>query len=465
MLPGAGFGVQGTAALIFLMTLAWLWVAWRLRGEYVTAIERSIHQHRLDTERMSTAAVGSAVRDTLAIRLRSNDPDVVSDTLDTLARLKMPAPSAALHALLRHDGPGVRARALSVLAAQGDRTAAPVAERLLHDPNLNVRTQALLYLARGGGFDPLERIQELGDFADFSIRAAMVAFLASPGPARNEEAARLMLEQMASSREPRDRIEAARVLGIMQDPPVEVITALIQDENTDVAAQAMSTAHAVGASSAVAALTTSLVTGLFEAGAPLRHRLISALNKLRQRNPRMQLDVDLIELLLAAEIAGHYRSYQVLTPLESADGRQAKVIAALRQTMEGELERIFRLIALLAPAASLHDAYVGVRSSNSVVRANALEYLENVLKPGLREVLLPLIDSHVTELERAALAQRIVGPPVESSEQAVAVLLASDDPWLRSRAEIMANRAAEARTAEEEFAPRPTGIDSDMGAG
>ena len=48
---------------------------------------------------------------------------------------------------------------------------------------------------------------------------------------------------------------------------------------------------------------------------------------------------------------------------------------------------------------------------------------------------------------------------------AVAVLLASDDPWLRSRAEIMANRAAEARTAEEEFAPRPTGIDPDIGAG
>ena len=99
------------------------------------------------------------------------------------------------------------------------------------------------------------------------------------------------------------------------------------------------------------------------------------------------------------------------------------------------------------------------------MRANALEYLENVLKPGLREVLLPLIDSHVTELERAALAERIVGPPVESSEQAIAVLLASDDPWLRSRAEIMSNRAAEAHAAEDEFAPRPTGIDSGIGVG
>jgi hypothetical protein len=43
--------------------------------------------------------------------------------------------------------------------------------------------------------------------------------------------------------------------------------------------------------------------------------------------------------------------------------------------------------------------------------------------------------------------------------------VASDDPGLRSRAEFMANRAAEARTAEEEFEPRPTGIDADIGAG
>ena len=270
---------------------------------------------------------------------------------------------------------------------------------------------------------------------------------------------------MAGSSEPHDRIEAARVLGIMQDAPVEILTALILDEDMDVAAQAMRTAHSIGASSAVATLATSLVTGLFEAGAPLRHRLISALNKLRQRHPRMTLDVDLIELLLAAEIAGHYRSYQVLAPLDPSDRAQAKVVDALRQTMEQELERIFRLIALLAPAASLHDAYVGVRSSNSLVRANALEYLENVLKPGLREVLLPLIDSQVTEQERAALAERLVGPALESSEQAIAVLLASDDPWLRSRAEIMANRAAEAEAVDEEFVPRPAGIDADLGAG
>jgi AAA family ATP:ADP antiporter len=139
-----------------------------------------------------------------------------------------------------------------------------------------------------------------------------------------------------------------------------------------------------------------------------------------------------VELLLAAEIAGHYRSYQVLGPLHSRIKDDDPVLEALRQSMEQELERIFRLMALLFSQPGLHDAYVGVRSSNPGVRANALEFLDNVLPPALRHVLVPLLDSQVTVGERIALADRLVGAPLENAQQAVATLLASEDPWLRS---------------------------------
>jgi AAA family ATP:ADP antiporter len=465
MLPGAGLGIRGTAAIIVVITMAWAVVAWRLRRAYVVAIEDNIHQHRLDTERISAARLDASVRDTLAAQLRSPEPDIVTEALDNISRLKMPVPSSDLHRLLSHADARVRARALAVLAISGDRTAAPSAEGLMRDPDLNVRTQALLYLSRGGGFDPLQRIEEIGDFADFSIRSAMVAFLASPGPTRNEDAARVLLEQMAASEEPRDRAEAARVLAIVPDPPADVLTTLILDEDQDVAEQAMKTAHSVGSGDVVSALGAALVSRLFEARTPLRRRLISTLNKIKQRHPQIELDGTLIELLLAAEIAGHYRSYQVLAPLEAGQPRQQKIIAAVRHSMEQELERIFRLTALLSPTASLHDAYVGLRASNPLVRANSIEYLENILTPGLREVLLPLIDSQVSELERAQLAEKIVGPPLGSSEEAVAVLLVSDDPWLRSRAEIAANRAAEATAVAEDYTPEPASLDTSIGAG
>src|SRR6185503_7949540 len=97
-----------------------------------------------------------------------------------------------------------------------------------------------------------------------------------------------------------------------------------------------------------------------------------------------------------------------------------------------ELERMFRLMALLSPGPGLHDAYVGVKSTNLTVRDNALEFLDNVLKPELRRVLLPLLDSQVSVDERIALANQMVGAPLETPEQAIATLLASEDPFLRS---------------------------------
>jgi hypothetical protein len=121
-----------------------------------------------------------------------------------------------------------------------------------------------------------------------------------------------------------------------------------------------------------------------------------------------------------------------MAPFQSRLKNDDPVLEAMHHAMEQELERIFRLMALLFPATGLHDAYVGVRSSNPTVRANALEFLDSTLKPELRQVLVPLLDSAVTIEERVALANRFVGAPLETPEQAVETMLASEDAWLRS---------------------------------
>jgi len=61
----------------------------------------------------------------------------------------------------------------------------PEVQQLLKDPDLNVRTEAMLYLAHHAHVDPVTVIEELGDFADFSVRSAVVAYLAHPGEAQN----------------------------------------------------------------------------------------------------------------------------------------------------------------------------------------------------------------------------------------------------------------------------------------
>lgn len=518
MLPGAAFGVRGTAAATLILASAWIVVAWRLRRAYVAAIGESIHRYRVDIERSNVSQAEEPTDQLVAASLASDNLEEVRGALASLVRTRSPRAYPQLHALLAHDAPDIRRDALAVLADSGDRTARGAAERLLRDRDPGVRTQALLYLARDGGVDPLRRLQELGDVDDFSIRAGMVAFLSAPGPARNEEAARVLLTQMADGEDPRDRAEAARLAPLMARPPLRILADLIEDADEEVSRQAIRSAEAVAhvelldpllmtlgrpalveeAVDAIAALGdvavplleaalldatlpvdvrrevpvvlvrigtpaahTALVSGLLDADAPLRHRVIASLNKLKLRHPDVALDRVAIELLLAAEIAGHYRSYQVLARVNDDAG----VAGALRQTMDQELERIFRLIALLSRRAALHDAYVGVRSPDSLIRANALEYLENVLKPELRGVLLPLIDNQVSELERAQRAEQLLGTSIDTSEEAIATLLASTDPWLRSRVEIAANRIAEQPGPDTEHTPAPASMHSSVGAG
>ena len=139
----------------------------------------------------------------------------------------------------------------------------------------------------------------------------------------------------------------------------------------------------------------ALIGSLLQADVTLRHRVIASLNKLRTLHPEVRLDPSTINLLLAAEIAGHYRSYQVLGPLKERLKDDDPVLQAMHHAMDQELDRIFRSDGSALPHVGLHDAYVGLRSSDELVRANSLELLDNVLDPELRQLLVPLLDSQV----------------------------------------------------------------------
>ena len=137
-------------------------------------------------------------------------------------------------------------------------------------------------------------------------------------------------------------------------------------------------------------------------------------------------------MVLTAEIMGHYRSYQIMGKLGDAFEHADPVALSLKQSMDHEVERIFRLMQLRWPQTDMYSAYVGLQSQNPSVRANALEFLDNILQPQVRSLIVPLLDSQVSVRERVALANGLLGTLVETPEQAVAALVASDDPWMRA---------------------------------
>lgn len=493
-LGGLELELRGTAMLIVAVTIVWLYIANRLRGEYVVAIRENIHKHRIDSERASAVALDRSMAEALAAKLKADEPADVLYALDLLEAQPNPL-HPALHGLVSHESPAIRRRAIALLRTAGDRSARAQVEARLQDDDLDTRTEALIYLSRHFGVDPLARIEEAGDFADFSIRAGTVAFLASEGPAQNLEAAALILDGMITEAGPdgaRDRAEAARLLKRLPVDQFEPqLARLLAPEETDpeVLRHAIRAA-AVGRSRRLATLVAArlghpkvgrdavdalgqlgddvvgllrerlqdpstpiearreipdvfvrvaspaaeraLVDTLLESDPTLRHRIIAALNKLRRNNPDIPTEPEAVQMLLTAEIFGHYRSYQVLGVLRDRLPEDDPVVQGLHQAMEQEVERIFRLLALLYPHQGLHDAYFGLRAANPSLRADALELLEEVLPSNLDQLLVPLLDSQLSLSDRVMRANRLVGSEVQTIDEAVGVLLASEDSWLRS---------------------------------
>jgi ATP:ADP antiporter, AAA family len=471
----------------------WLTVVWVARRLYVATLTASMKEHCLEADRAVTPVLDRSTTEVLTANLSASDPKEILYALSVFESSQKQAAHPAIRGLLNHPAVEVRKKAISILAAAGDKAVLPQMEALLQDDSLDVRTEALLYLAHFAHVDPLERIQQLGDFTDFSIRSAMTAFLARPGEAQNLEAARQLLATMVAEPGPegaRTRAEAARLLGILAEDFGPMLSQLLADSDEEVVREAI---RAVGklrkrrlvpdlldrlsdqrfvpdittalacfgdaivgnvrdhmsdpdvpiparreipallASMGTQSASYSLMEHLLDSDANLRLRVLSALTSLHRAHPELKCDPQLLETALAAEILGHYRSYQILEKLGTiAAGNEQQVAQALSESMKQEMARIFRLLELLYPHHDFSSAYIGLQSKSMTVHDNALEFLDTVLKSQLREMLVPLLDGKVTVTERASIADRLVPVRIDSSEQAAAALVASDDPWLRS---------------------------------
>ncbi len=511
-LGGFGLGLRGTAAINIGLLLLWTAAAWRLRSEYVVSIGESIRTHRLEAERAAAAAVERSAADAIDDMLASDERGQIVYALAVLQAQPEARAHPALTRLLRHGTADIRCRALRLLNELGEHDAAQEAERLLGDEDLATRTEALLFLSRHAVADPVATIGELQDFPEYCIRASIAAYLATPGPAQNLDAARLILHAMIQDTGPdaeNVRREAARLvelrpevfaseLGLFLLPDeqdIEVLRhaaraagrlrssdlatllmpRLSHPDVADDVAQALTrmgdgvlphlrlalfdtrlplevrrAIPAILARIATPAADALLVDAMLQSDAGLRHRIIASLNKVRAAIPHLFADPQAIELVLGAEIMGHYRSYQVLGALGLGPDRD-EIANGMRHAMDQELERIFRLIGLAMPRLDLHSAYVALSASDRSVRANALEFLETSLKPDLARLLLPLVDPQVSIAERVAIADRLVGASIDSTDRAIETLLASEDSWLRQTA-----HAARARLWQTE-APEPAG--------
>lgn len=475
-----------------LLVAAWLAAVSITGKQYIAVLQESITKHRFNAEQSSALALDRSTSELLADRVRTSDPGEILYALGFFEAERTRAPHPVVRNLLRHPAAEVRRKALSILSASADKSVLPAIQQLLRDPDIGVRTEAMLYLVHHANVDPLVMLEQLSEFEDFSVRSAVAAYLARPGRAQSLETAKRILEGMVAEQGvdgQRARAEAARLLGELPDSFDPLLSSLLRDSEGRVvreavrstgmlrkeelipellellndpdigaeAAQALSRFGNVAihplrkelegrtvplrkrteipsvlASIGTPAAAHVLLENLLDGDTMVRFKTISGLNKLHRDHPEIELDLKMLETVLAAEILGHYRSYQIMEVISAPGNSQDPVVAALGESLQQELERIFRLLGLLYPQLDLHSAYLGLQSSDKTVYDNALEFLENVLKPQLRAQLIPLLDGRITPRDRAAFANRIVYTNFANREEAVSALVGCDDPWLKS---------------------------------
>lgn len=491
-IPGAGLSLQGIALVTLVFVIAWIGAAWSLRRGYVDAIRESIAEHRLAVDSGSARILDRSATDLLAARLGAAEPAEIVYALDLFRLEHRGTTHPAVRGLLTHESGEVRQRAVALFDESGDLSVTDDIEALLNDTDPAVRAEALLFLAHHADIDPLERLTSPMAFEDFSVQASLVAFLGRPSSWQNLDAARVILERMTVGEGPnaaRARIEAARLIAQLPGDFDAELSRLLIDERQEVIAAALSAAgrsrrvgvidlvgarlaepaHREAAGSALVAMgrravpalrtlledgsrprevraevprvlssiggpeaRDALVNNLFEPDASLRTQIIAGMSRLHAHHRQLTVERAVIEMALAAEILGHYRSYQILGTLGMTFESSDPVARGLQHAIDQEQERILRLLDPLLPEQDMKSVYTALRSPHPALRANALELLDNILAPPLRKLVIPLFDNQVTLQERVRLANQVVGTGVESSEDATLTMLVSEDPWLKA---------------------------------
>ncbi|MEQ9424730.1 MAG: HEAT repeat domain-containing protein [Cyclobacteriaceae bacterium] len=118
---------------------------------------------------------------------------------------------------------------------------------------------------------------------------------------------------------------------------------------------------------------------------------------------------------------------------ETAETKNEQVVTArnslislLERRLDGNIERIFRLLGLRYPPTDILGAWDGIQSNKPDLRENAVEFMENVLEPNIKQMIIPIIETalleHVTEDAVKSLDKK-----VPSEFECIEMLMAGRD--------------------------------------
>ncbi|NJD11316.1 MAG: cyclic nucleotide-binding domain-containing protein, partial [Gemmatimonadetes bacterium] len=388
-----------------------------------------LHQH----DDIRAAALGQLARvpelaDVAAVRqqVRARAEAVRDAAVRVLVAGAGPAAPALLAELLRDDLPAVRTAALHCLVGNGGLPAARELDRAYIEARwervagADADARAELALAAGGLQGDPEAGRFLAPFLDDpDSRVRSVALRSAAVLGRVDCCAR-MIEAL---RDPATREAARDALALIGEPAVAPLAAALLDNRApaDLRRLIPATLARIPTQQTVDVMLRLVLAP--ETDQLLDFRTLKALGKLRARHPELQFDPQLVWQVAEREADHALRYAAVAARLDGAGARDPVGGLLLRALAEGERERregVFRCLGLLYPPEEMLRAFLAVSGGTRTARANAAEWLEQVIGPARTRRLAAAI-------EPAACAHPNLGPQD---------LIADGDGWIAALARI-----------------------------
>lgn len=350
-----------------------------------------------------------------------------------------------IHQFLTHEDDRVRAAALLCASMSPDISAnldiSATIDRELTQHSNTINPIIKISIARAIGLGKVQsqyhRLENLLDDNDPNV---IEAASSSAGISGDQRFATHLVKLLGK---PEMRKFASVGLSSYGDPVLTILQTSFSNTDTpwQVRLHLPRVIRFIGSQAAVNMLTQFLS----EQNPLYRHQVIKGLTNLRKYYPTLDFDQPVIETHIRNEVDDYINTTILLHfQNEMEDGAQAAprihqpdqksaqrlLVMALSEKRLLIQEQIFRLLGLIYPQKDMYFSYLGLLSKKADLRANALEFLDNVLAPGLKKQIIPLIENQTAEA-LYLFAREQYEPDIPDNDACLRILLYHRDIWLR----------------------------------
>lgn len=469
-----------------VLLAGWIVLVVGIRKEYLRSLIGTLRSRRLDLDSGFALVADEATIRILRDKLASDREEEILHAIELLPNVEADF-FAPLSRLLSHPSTRIRISVLQLIGRSGRLDAAPELHAMMSDANPEIRAEATRAFCAIGRERAIRATTPLLSDPDMRVRAAAVAALIKHGGLDGILTAAETLKRFLGSEVAEERLSGARVLHeikvksffqpvleLLQDPDPRVRLAAVEAAGemeskelvpsliykladpvaSRVAARALSRQGPAIERTLLRVLDNAsedlpirrfipkvlaqiggqasmdrLLANLDTTDLILEANVAKAAARLRERQPRVTVDGDLLDEAFHREIRRAYQTLATLVDLGLPEGNLLAEALAVRK--RSRINLAFRLLEVRYPARTIQLVHANLDSENKIVRANALEVVDNVLDNSESRLLLPLLDEQAIE-KKVEIGRELFDLERRARNEWLEVLLDDGHAWIVS---------------------------------